>query len=119
MAYLSDSAPRPLASGPPATPAPAAAVPGAPRRLAWLRPLWAVAGFVVVTALASAMAYYAYDANRRLENLLSGKVGEAERRLAGQIRNYFNPAQQFLEIASVAAYGRDVTEGGWEIGRLA
>jgi class 3 adenylate cyclase len=120
MAYLFDRAPRAIPTGPAAGSEPAAPAVAAPvRRRRRSRPFWTLTGFVLVVALASAMAYYAYEGNRRLELMLSGKLGDSERRLASQVRGYFNPTQQFLEIASVAAYGRDVTEGGWEIARLA
>ncbi|WP_421999127.1 GAF domain-containing protein [Reyranella sp.] len=120
MAYLFERAPHATPSGKAAASEPSATAAATPaRRPKRLRPFWALTGFLLVVSLASAMAYYAYEGNRRLEFLLSGKLGDSERRLASQVRGYFNPAQQFLEIASVAAYGRSVTDGGWEIARLA
>lgn len=88
--------------------------------VAWLRHTLPVAGVVAVLLLVSAIAYYIYDSNRHGAVVLSNDLITAiDRRVAVQMHAYFQPAQQFLELAEAAANDRPVDDGAAEAERFA
>lgn len=92
------------------------ALPGA----TWLRHSLPVVGVVSVLLLVSAIAWYIYDSNRHGAIVLSNDLITAiDRRVAVQMHAYFQPAQQFLELAEAAANDRPVDYGAAEAERFA
>ena len=88
--------------------------------MAWLRHSLPVVGVVAVLLLVSGIAYYIYDSNRHGAVVLSNDLITAiDRRVAVQMHAYFQPAQQFLELAEAAANDRRVDEGAAEAERFA
>lgn len=87
---------------------------------AWLRHSLPVVGVVAVLTLVSAIAYYIYSSNRQGAIVLSNDLITAiDSRVAIQMHAYFQPAQQFLELAEAAANDRPVDEGAAEAERFA
>lgn len=121
MAQSVSSTPR----GFPTVPTPAASATGrvrraAPRSSPVLRTVLTIAGVVVVGLLAALMAYRAYESDRRVASLLNNDpIREVGRRVGSQVRLYFNPAQQFLELADAVVGDRSVLDAGAEISRVA